>query len=263
MSVRFEIVLIIAVILTVSMLLSRGVEKHLTARPISRRLAVAFGLTILSLPGLWYTVYYTHILPESVWLYRLRSLPGSNLLLAFLIPAAVAWGTVLPQFLKLHVCAAATAWLLVPFFKPLLRPLLESDLKDTWKGTACLQSTVSTCGPASAASILRYLGDKTVTEKELACNAWSTATGTEAWHLARAIQKRGFDTSFTLSGLDPSTPLPGILGVKVGENGHFIAILKLEANEVTLIDPLSGEETMPLEELYDRYKPTGFFMGIR
>jgi hypothetical protein len=263
MSVRIEIILTIAVILTVSMLLGWRVEKFIASRPLAQRLTVAGGLTILSLPGLWYGVYYTHIIPESVWLYRLRSLPGSNLLLTWLIPAAVAWGTILPRLLKLPLCTIATAFVLVPFSKPLLRPLAEAELKDQWEGDACLQSTVSTCGPASAASILRLLGDEDITEKVLARDAWSTATGTEAWYLARAIQKRGHDTTFSFAGLHPSTPLPGILGVKVGENGHFIAVLRQDGTTVSLIDPLSGEETMPLEKLHDRYKPTGFFMGIR
>lgn len=263
MSVRTEIILTIGMILIISMLVAGGVGKLLANQSLRRRLAVAGVLTLLSLPGLWYSLYYAHLLPESVWLYRLRSLPGSNFLLAFLIPTAVAWGTILPRWVRFQLCAAATAWVLIPFFKPLLRPLAETELKDQWEGNACLQSTVSTCGPASAASILRSLGNESITEKELAKDSWSTATGTEAWYLARAIQRRGYKTSFSFDGLRPSTPLPGILGVKVGDNGHFIAVIKKNGEQVTVIDPLSGENTLSLHELEDRYKPTGFFMGIR
>jgi len=42
----------------------------------------AIGLSLMSVPALLFSAHYLHRLPEMQWLYELRSLKGSEILLA-------------------------------------------------------------------------------------------------------------------------------------------------------------------------------------
>gem|GEM_PF-6856600 len=61
----------------------------------------------------------------------------------------------------------------------------------------------------------------------------------------------------------PSKPnFPGILGVKLGTVGHFIASLGREGDQLTIADPLVGQEIVTLQELKRPYSISGFFLQI-
>lgn len=150
-----------------------------------------------------------------------------------------------------------------PFLKPVLRPLDTSGMTPNWNGTACLQSSESTCGPASATTILHLLGDTQATEKDIARRAWTSASGTEAWHLARVLRARHRTVTFEFSGLPAPDHLPGILGVKTAGCGHFVALLSSDGDNWTIADPLEGEAILTRQDLERRFQITPFFMGIR
>jgi len=228
------------------------------------RLITALASLLLCLPAAWFVLYYLHWLPEPPLLYQLRSLPLSEGFLAALGIAAGFWRSVLPRVLKAFPTAAGVFLLTIPFLKPVFRPLDLATLHEQWKGDACIQSSYVTCGPASAASILRQLGDKEVTEHELAKEAWTSASGTEAWHLAKALRRRGYEVNFLApDGLPDAKDLPGILGTGMDGAGHFIAVLEITEDEIVYIDPLHGKDRKKIDHFLKWRTVEPFFMSIR
>jgi hypothetical protein len=231
----------------------------------------AFLALALAVPALIYDLYYAKILGEPIWLYRIRALPGSELLAA---PAGLLAGwaqhRMVPRvrlsslgkrFLVPVVFAFAIS---LPYLKPLLRPLRSDSLRERWQGEACLQSTPSTCGPAAAATIVRRLGGR-ISEAELAREAFSCRSGTENWYLSRALRRHGFDSDFVLGDLS-KVALPAIAGVRLrslGNDGHFIALLERAGDEFVIADPMEGVSTNTMVALQGPYEFTGFFMPIR
>ena len=125
-----------------------------------------------------------------------------------------------------------------------------------------MQSTSSTCGAASSASVLRHFGI-VVTEARLAAEAHSYSGGTEAWYLARVLRSRGLLVRFESgSGIPPDQCLPAVVGVRLGSVGHFIAIIGREGDRFIVGDPLRGRELLSRDALLERYEFTGFRMVI-
>jgi hypothetical protein len=228
------------------------------------RIIASVASLLLCLPAAWFALYYLHWLPEPPLLYQLRSLPFSEGFLAALGIAAGFWRSVLPRVLKAFPTAAGIFLLTIPFLKPVFRPLDLATLHEQWKGDACIQSSYVTCGPASAASILRHLGDKGVSERDLAREAWTSASGTEAWHLAKALRRRGYQVSFLApDGLPEAKDLPGILGTGMDGAGHFIAVLEITADEIVYVDPLHGMDRKKISHFLKSRNVEPFFMSIR
>ena len=228
------------------------------------KIIAAFASLLLCLPGAWFAFYYLHLLPEPPLLYQLRSLPFSEGFLAIFGFAAGIWRSLLPRVLKLLPTAATVFVLTIPFLKAVFRPLDTTMLTEHWEDDACIQSSVVTCGPASAASILRYLGDRKTLERDLATEAWTSQSGTEAWHLARAVEKRGFKVRFLEpAGLPDAKDLPGIIGTGGQGAGHFIAVLEINGNEIVFVDPLSGKKRMSVERFLKWHQLEPFFMSIQ
>jgi Peptidase C39 family len=226
---------------------------------------------LLAVPAIVYDLYYLKIFGEPIWLYRLRTIPGSELLA---VPSGVLAGLIqsrLVPHLRLSpigkrilvplVFALAVSF---PWLKPLLRPLGPSTWRSEWKNGACLQSTASTCGPAAAAAIVRRLGGD-LTEGELARRSFTSKSSTENWYLARALRRHGYTTQFLKS--DPAAvPLPAIAGVRLrslGRSGHFIALLERRGDALVVADPMEGFLTNTLADLKGPYEFTGFFLVIQ
>jgi ABC-type bacteriocin/lantibiotic exporter with double-glycine peptidase domain len=154
--------------------------------------------------------------------------------------------------------------LLVPYIKPLLAPL-PVTLQDRWSEGVCLQSTPSTCGPASAGTILRYFGIS-ASESELARECFSYGAGTENWYITRALRKRGLKAHYVIRAAQPAEiPYPCIAGTRLGGSGgpgHFVAILEREKARYIIGDPLVGRLSLTPEELHAQYFLTGFFLVI-
>jgi hypothetical protein len=240
-----------------------------TARgPAFLTLFVALALAV---PAIVYALYYARVLGEPLWLYRVRALPGSELLGSFAgLLAGWTQGRMVPHLRlsslgkRFLVPVAFGFAVSLPYLKPLFRPLDPGTLREEWKGEACLQSTASTCGPAAAATIVRGLGGR-LSERELAREAFTCRSGTENWYVARTLRRHGFQTDFLLS--DPSkVPLPAMAGVRLrslGNSGHFIALLERDGDRIVLADPMEGLSTNTLATLKDQYEFTGFFLLIR
>lgn len=243
---------------------------HGHAAKVSSWLTAIF-LALMAMPAILYAGYYLHFVDEPILLYRLRALPGSELL-AGLIGLPFGWiGMMLSHHhrrtVRLSVVGLAIAPMLVllPYAKEILNPLDRTIMKDHWSENICLQSTASTCGPSAAATVLRSLGQE-ANEAELAIAAHTSASGTEIWYLARALRARGLTVSFVATEPNPSTlPYPAIAGTRIGNEtgtGHFIAVLDREGDRYVIGDPMIGRQVLsPAEITHGRFF-TGFFLLI-
>ena len=237
------------------------------ARSISSRVSLLFIALVLAIPGTLYVLYYAHLLDNAVWFYRFRALPYSEVAAAGLgVIAGFLHSIFQPKSLgeRLVLPIALGVALFIPFMKSVLDPVDYSQLRRECAGEVCLQSTQSTCGPSSAATLLKPFGQN-VSEQELAQESFTYRGGTEIWYLARALRKRGFRVDFVIQPRDRiSTPIPAIAGVILpGGAGPFIAIVSQTGNEITIGDPLKGKLVVPEKELPHTYHFTGFFMQVR
>jgi hypothetical protein len=219
----------------------------------------------LAAPGLLFLTYYVHVLDRSSWFYNFRAVPGTELFgagIAFL--AGVFQARLEPETLgeKLLFPAGAIVLITIPFIKPLLGPVDVSKLADRCEGEVCMQSTPSTCGPASAATLLHFFG-LTGSERDLAIEALTYQGGTENWYLIRALRRRGLNVNVKI--LEPGNvfPTPTIAGVVLpGGAEHFVAILDQSGEELTLADPLKGKIVIQKKLAADYYRFTGFFLEV-
>ena len=236
--------------------------KYLRTRPKSLRLALFAFFSLLAVPSLLFVVYYLHVLPELAWFYTLRSWNGTEFLVIFLGCAAGAAASLLPRLLLGVPLFGLLALAVVPYIKPLIGPLPDDLFQERWQGDVCLQSTASTCGPASVCTIVKRLGGNP-SERTAARAAFSYESGTEAWYLARYIRQQGFVPRFDFrETFTPSVGLPAVVGVRIGSVGHFIAVLAVSEGQITFADPLRGEERLSIAEFQRRYAFTGFHMVI-
>jgi hypothetical protein len=158
-------------------------ERRLVSRA-KRICALSVGF-ILAVPGLLFVLYYTHFFDGAAWFYEFRAMRASELAACGLgFVAGFVHSSFEPGSLgeRLAVPTILLALLLIPYSKPLLAPLGMSRLNEHCDGEVCLQSTLSTCGPASAATILKSLGRKD-SERELAAECHTYRGGTESWYL--------------------------------------------------------------------------------
>ena len=170
----------------------------------------------------------------------------------------------LPLLARLFPLLGVAAFSFVPFCKPFLGPIPNGILTEKWDGEVCLQSTSSTCGLASMASVLKVLGED-VSEPEIAHEAHSYSRGTEAWYLARVARARGYEVEFQFTdpGEFPEEHYPSVVGVNLDGIGHFIPILGKEGELFITGDPLTGREVLSRSELEELYTFTGFQMAVR
>jgi len=221
---------------------------------------------IMSVPGVLFTVYYLHWFDHVLWFYQFRSLPLIELTAGGF---GLAVGAVAGLFKKRKFISWQFAgillglWLIVPYLKPIITPIPSRLWQDHWDNGICIQSTPSSCGAASAASILNHYGVK-VQERELAAECFTSRSGTENWYLMRMFNRRGFQVFCRIeNGLPADLHLPAIAGVKVGEVGHFIAIIGKDHNGFITGDPLVGKQVIAADKMSKKFAFTGFFMEIR
>ena len=217
----------------------------------------------LGIPGALFAFYYTHYFDNWVVLYQLRSLTGSEFAFSLLALPAGMISRVFSKFSSVLFAALSLLAALIPFVKPFIAPLNYDGLLDHWRDDVCIQSGPSTCGPSSTATILKRYGVN-VTQQQIAREALSYQGGTECWHLARAIRKRGFAVEFHIEhgGLPDKVPAPAIAGVRIGDIGHFIAILEQNGDQLVIGDPMHGRSEASREDFLRDYDFTGFFMTI-
>ncbi|TDU67229.1 peptidase C39-like protein [Prosthecobacter fusiformis] len=254
------------IVCTVVVFLAFFVSYVLAGRLSEGTRAVWTGLLVLlALPGASFAGYYAHLVDVPAWYYEFRSwqrIESALILIGVAGGFLASFFSAIPRILVLLIVSALVS---VPFVKPFLGPLPEGSLQDQWQGDICLQSTYSTCGAASAATILRHHGI-TVSESALAREAYSYQGGTEVWYLARALRKRNLEATMHVTTDLPhrfqAHSLPAIVGVRFGHTGHFIAVLSRNDEQFHIGDPLRGSEVLELGELEQRYKFTGFWMEV-
>lgn len=232
----------------------------------NQRLLV-IGSAILALPALAYDLFYVHAFDNWVWLLELRSRSGAEFLAAGL---GVFFGVVDGYFRERRLISRGFVvfvlglGLAVPFLKPVFRRLNPDSLRNRWDGDACMQSSASTCGPASAATLLRQF-DLPASEAELARDAHTSASGTEIWYLVRALRQRGLQCQFRTRLVDWSAVRPpAIVGVTMPEtgNGHFVALLGAIGSRYDVADPLNGRSEIESLDLRASYVFTGFAVEV-
>ena len=250
--------------------------KILAGRKISGTAQASLFAAMISLsaPGFLYAVYYLKVLGEPICFYRWRSLPFTELAASGAgLLAGYAQGSLIGRIKlsrlgnKLFFPLILLVVLAAPYLKPIARPLDSKSIRDAWSDGVCLQSTPATCGPASAATLLRANG-KTVSEKELAKEAFTSATGTENWYLARALRRRGATVDYFLDRPQPDQlRYPAIAGVRLSADGngagHFIAILDKQDENYIVGDPMLGRLLLSAKDLQVSYYFTGFFMVVK
>jgi hypothetical protein len=219
-----------------------------------------------AVPAVLFATYYLHWFDDAVWFYRFRSLPWTELSAAgagLLAGLVYAWLAVRGRSWRIAVPALLLAGLFVPYMKAVVAPLDTAGLIDHCRDGVCLQSTASTCGPASAASILRLFNIEE-SEKTLAQEAYTSSGGTENWYLARALRRRGFSVDYAvLEQPVAKLPYPSVAGVRLpGGAGHFIAILAETGDAYVIGEPMTGRLTVPKSRLGKAYDFTGFFMVV-
>jgi predicted double-glycine peptidase len=243
--------------------IGRHIFPELRSSPTrSAFLALSF---FFAVPGLMYVAYYVHLFDSAAWFYNFRAARFTELVasgMGLLFGYLYSWME--PDTLGEKVFAPVILSILVfiPFMKPLLAPIDLSRLKSECPDNICLQSTESSCGPASAATILKAYGIRS-SEQELAKDAFTYRGGTENWYLARALTKRGFDVRVMQIKMPDQLPTPSIAGVLLGGGaGHFIAVLSSDKDIVTVVDPLIGKLVMSHAQLLRKYHFTGFFLVV-
>ena len=242
----------------------------------SVRLILVAGVVavLAAVPALLFVAYYAHVLDTAAWFYAFRTVPYTELTASGLgFGAGMAAGMInriplvnssrlLTRLTPAVLLLCLSLVILAPYAKPLLIPI-QTLLMDRWKDGICIQTTPSTCGPSSAATLLNYFGIH-ATERELARECFTCGSGTENWYLARALWRRGVQTDVQIvAAQTPRPPFPSIAGTEYGGrggSGHFITILAEENGQYLIGDPLSGRMALSSEKLRSRYFLTGFFL---
>ncbi len=235
------------------------------------RILVLFLGCIIAIPGFLYTFYYLHFLDSAKWFYDMRSIPYSEILASGIGPIAGMILSLLPDRRLFSITSNAILlalmifWLLVPYLKTILEPAQLHCFRDQWRDDVCLQSSSSSCGPASAATLLKYLGCH-VSERTLARESFTAMSGTENWYLARALRKRGFTVEYVIKKPPvDSLPYPAVAGTRIGGPrgvGHFIAVIGEDDTHYIVGDPLQGRRLLSKVSFSEEYYFTGFFMHV-
>ncbi len=237
----------------------------------SATLVCVVGL-LAAVPAVLFAVYYLKVLGEAKWFYTFRSWPFTELSAAG-VGVVAGWlqfqreqnSWIKRTFSVFFIPGLMVLGVTVPYAKQILMPADLEAYSDTWSNGVCLQSSESSCGPASVATLLRASG-QSVTEKQIAQESFTTKRGTENWYLLRTIQRHGADAHFfvTLAGME-NIQYPAIAGVILkgcGGAGHFIAILGEDNGKLIIGDPLVGRREIPRKMLSEIYAFTGFYIVI-
>jgi len=223
---------------------------------------------IAAVPAFLFAGYYTGALGEAGWFYWFRSVPGSELLAsgAGLLAGWLQNKRSQSPRIRKQVSAGFVPFILllcvsIPYLKQIFLRPDWTGFSDRWSEGVCLQSSESSCGPASAATLLKVAG-KSVTEREIAKESFTSRRGTENWYLIRVLRHHGLNVHYSIG--EPNRlnfPLPSIVGVRLGGKsgtGHYITILGKSGDQFVVGDPLNRREELDEAQLKDRYYFTGF-----
>lgn len=221
---------------------------------------------LMGVPGSLMVLYYLHWFDEAKWFYEFRALPYSELtaagvgLFAGALAEFIGGSRRISQPFLLMILFLG---IVVPYIKPLVTPIPGNRFSDRWQDDVCLQSTPSSCGAASAATVFRALG-LSLREQDIARECFTSLGGTENWYIARAFGRRRCLVNYRIeAGFPADLQTPAIAGVRVGGVGHFIAIIGSTNGMYVTGDPLVGKQTVPTNQITKTFDFTGFFMEVQ
>jgi predicted double-glycine peptidase len=157
---------------------------------------------------------------------------------------------------------------IMPFLMPALQRKELANLKtDLRADGVCRQSTDYTCGPAAAVTALHALGIA-ATEGNIAVLAFtSRSTGTEPDVLAEALQHRfasqglvcKYRAFCSAAELPKDHPVIALINYKFLVD-HYVTVLKVGKNNLTIGDPLSGITHETFAEFEQDWRKVGIVM---
>jgi hypothetical protein len=225
-------------------------------------------LALSCLPTGLVALYYLRLVDSVPLYYSLRSLPYMEVSSGMLgLGAGIVAREMHARNMRLAVAVLVPAMAVVallPYVKNVFAPLDTAPIMERWDGQYCLQSTGRTCGPACLATFLSLAGKKE-TERDVARNSLTTASGTEVWYLARYAREKGLAAVFEQVALEGLKGKRGIIGVKLGGSvaGHFLALLGCDGKTVEYVDPMHGHKTTDMGTFRNAYEYTGFLMSLK
>lgn len=250
-----------------------------------RYITITFIMALISLtiPA----AYFSNTIGESPGYAQFRVLAYSELLVCLSAPFAgvvYVWITSalsktdgkrwLKRSIYLLCLFTVLGYTSLPFVKQLAKPRPfypdAATIGNRWVDGVALQTTPSTCGPASLATILARYGS-TETEADIAVQAYSSSRGTENWYLARYAQRLGYQYRFLTETDIAKVPTPSIIGVNINRlnragnpsrAGHFITLLDSRDGYHLIADSLSGLHRLTAEEFEQKYRYRGFVLHI-
>lgn len=230
------------------------------------KIAVLVLWLLLGVPGFLLPLYYLHWFDNALWFYEFRSLPFTELTAAGigLLAGALAELVKGPKLVSRPFFIAVLVFgIIAPHLKPLLAPVSSHRFSNSWQDEICMQSTPSSCGAASAATIFRSLGIS-LSEQDVAQECFTYCGGTENWYIARAFRRRGYAVNYRIEATFPSDlKTPAIAGVRIGGVGHFIAIMDKVNGKYVTGDPLIGRQDILADKIMTKFNFTVFFMEIQ
>jgi hypothetical protein len=255
--------LFIPTFLVALLLFSVGRQSIRRCQTQKRRICIFTIWILMGLPGVLMVLYYLHWFDDAKWFYEFRSFPFSELTAAGVGLFAGALAELAGGSRRISSPFLMTILFLgivVPYIKPLVTPIPSNRFSDRWQDEVCLQSTSSSCGAASAATVFRALG-LSLREQDIARECFTSLGGTENWYIARAFGRRRCLVNYRIGeGLPSDLQTPAIAGVRVGGAGHFIAIISSTNGMYVTGDPLVGKQTVPSNQITKVFDFTGFFM---
>jgi len=158
---------------------------------------------------------------------------------------------------------------ILPFLAPaLVRNDLGHIMTRIDGNGVCFQSRSYTCGPAAAVTALARFG-VSAEEGEIARLARANPfSGTLLWTLHSALKERysdqGLSTEFRRFNNAGELRGIGVTLVSVREAAmldHCVAVLDISDTEVTIADPLSGLEILPIEYFEGKWRRCGIVVS--
>lgn len=222
-------------------------------------------LTVMMLFGLGSlnAAYYLHGFDTWAWYHECRSWPLTDFapaatgLLVGVIAARCGDRRWWPALVLMAVASLYAQML--PWAKPLLDPLqVPLGARQVVRNGVILQSTGSTCGPCALAVVLDRQGI-VASEGDLARACYTSASGTELWYLAREARRRGATARFQSGG---PFVAGSIIGIRIVQTGHFVAVLGVDGERIHLHDSLSGLRETTEQELRVRHRFGGMALII-
>lgn len=233
------------------------------------RAMLAVAALLLPVPSILFLSYYLLHKPDGIWYIDFRSIAGVEALSGLVGgPLGVAFAGLrlrmrfLNGFLLALATMAAILLVIAPFAKQLMSPLDYSGLKSRWKDGVCRQSSLSTCVPASCATVIRMLGGN-LTESQIARASGTTTRGTEIWYAKRALRWQGYDLQAHIARSAEDIPAPAIVGVTVGVSGHVVVLMSKDADGPEVGDPLGIRRRHTWQGFEERYRPSLTYFQIK